>query len=427
VTAEWNEGRWDLSYSSRADLTLKYANQPYYAGRKTIDMGTAWLQWSGRREYSRIVMKPQNCKPDEFNLWTGFAVEPAPGDWSRLEEHIYENVCRKNNNNFKWVMHQLAAKVQNPLLRPEVAIVLKGKQGTGKGKLIGTFGKLFGGHYKHIAQQSHLTGRFNGHMRDALVLFADEGYWAGDKAGLGVLKYYITEPDIAIEDKGKAVIVVPNNMMFFVASNERWTVPAGEYERRFAVLEVSEARLQDYDYFGAIDEQLSAGGKAAFLHHLKNRDIKAHNHRKAPWTSALLEQQILTMSAEKKWWFAKLMRGLLSNEQESWEKPISWESLYNDFLNEVRPALLRERSMKTLFGSFLRTMCEKIGPEYWPKRFERTFQEEVAKEDGSTQTVRKSVEYVQFPALQLCRKAFQEISGFKIDFDEGRDYSNDPF
>jgi hypothetical protein len=61
--------------------------------------------------------------------------------------------------------------------------------------------RLFGQHGLRIQSREHLTGRFNPHLRDCCLLFADEAYWPGDKTAEGILKGLITEPDIPIEAK----------------------------------------------------------------------------------------------------------------------------------------------------------------------------------------------------------------------------------
>jgi len=52
-----------------------------------------------------------------------------------------------------------------------------------------------------IVDATHFVDRFNAHLRDCIVLFADEAFFAGDKQNEGVLKVLITEPYLAIEGK----------------------------------------------------------------------------------------------------------------------------------------------------------------------------------------------------------------------------------
>src|SRR4051812_10014450 len=63
-----------------------------------------------------------------------------------------------------------------------------------------------------------LTGRFNAHLRDACLLFADEAYWPGDKGAEGSLKRLITEPELFIEGKGRDGVMVENRLHVIIAS-----------------------------------------------------------------------------------------------------------------------------------------------------------------------------------------------------------------
>ena len=94
--------------------------------------------------------------------------------------------------------------MQAPVLRGEVALVFRGKEGVGKGIVGRLFCRLLGQHGMQIVDATHFVGRFNAHLRDRIVLFADEAFFAGDKQNEGVLKGLITEPYLAIEGKFQA-------------------------------------------------------------------------------------------------------------------------------------------------------------------------------------------------------------------------------
>ncbi|WP_163371940.1 primase-helicase family protein [Endozoicomonas acroporae] len=126
---------------------------------------------------------------------------------------------------------------------------LMGGQGNGKGVFAEYFGKLFGSHFQHVSNPEHLVGRFNGNLSSFLLVFADEAFWAGDKAKPGALKTLITEPRRMIEMKHKDAAEVDNYVRLIVASNEDWVVPAEADDRRFCVLKVSDARKGDTAYF----------------------------------------------------------------------------------------------------------------------------------------------------------------------------------
>jgi hypothetical protein len=209
-------------------------------------------------------------------------------------------------------MNWLAWAVQNPQHRAEVAIVLIGKRGTGKGLLGGTMCHLFGGHAVHISNAMHLAGRFNEHMRNTSWLFADEAYWPGDKNAEGTLKRLITEYFLFVEPKFRGGFMARNMLHVLMAANEGWPVPAGEKERRFEIFRVSEAQLQKDEYFTPIYNQLDDGGYEAMLWDLQHMDLDEFHPRLNPKSgSALLEVQAQSLDPLDTWWVELLENGQL--------------------------------------------------------------------------------------------------------------------
>ena len=51
-----------------------------------------------------------------------------------------------------------------------------------------------GAHPKRPTRQPGHSGRTGRHLRDVVFLFADEAFFAGDRAHVGVVKSIITEP-----------------------------------------------------------------------------------------------------------------------------------------------------------------------------------------------------------------------------------------
>ena len=116
----------------------------------------------------------------------------------------------------------MADTVQNLKERLGVSLVLRSdEQGTGKGLFAKIFGHLLGKHYLHITNHRHLTGNFNAHLFDCILLFADEAFWAGDKSAEGTLKTLVTEEFRAVEIKNKDVFQARNFTRLLIASNNR--------------------------------------------------------------------------------------------------------------------------------------------------------------------------------------------------------------
>jgi hypothetical protein len=271
-------------------------------GLKGMQLADLWMRSKHRREYrGGVILQPEGATPAEcFNLWQGFGVAPLPGDASPMVDHVHM-LCGGVSDLAEYVLNWFALCVQHPGSRPEVALVLRGGRGTGKGTVFRIMLMIFGRHGLHITQPKHLVGNFNSHLRTALFLFADECHWPGDKASEGVLKGLITEPTIAIEMKGRDVFTAPNRIKLAMASNNDWVVPAGADERRYCVIDVSKDRAQDHAYFAQLNAWIDGNGAAIFLAHLLARDLSAFNVRAVPKTAALDRQKIEGMSALDRW------------------------------------------------------------------------------------------------------------------------------
>lgn len=277
----------------------------------TVNAANYWVQHAGRRQFPKgVALLPEGPTPEGvYNLWRGFPIEPVPGDVSLMLEHVLM-MCGGDAKVCTYLLNWLALCVQHPGTQPEVAVVARGGRGTGKGTLFRLMLALFGGHGLHITNGKLLTGDFNAHLRGALFVFVDEGYWAGDKSGEGILKGLITEPTIVINGKNKDVFVAPNRLKIAFASNEDWVVPAGSDERRYLVIDVPPTRRGDKGYFKTLYNWFEAGGKQAWLHHLLNLDISKFDPRAVPSTAALDRQKLASMSTFDRWILDCLEQGI---------------------------------------------------------------------------------------------------------------------
>ena len=362
ITEEWDPvlERQVLQRSTFADFRNRYLNESVDTGRRhrngepiRVPLGHFWLAHPDRRQYAGIVMSPSRSVPDYLNLWRGFAVEPQPGTWTRLRDHVEHVICQGDPEVFAYVLAWLAHCVQHPDRQPEVALALRGPRGTGKGIFARSVGSLFGQHYLQIANARHLTGNFNSHLQDCIVLFADEAFWAGDKAGESVLKMLITEPVIPIERKGRDLVLVPNLLHLMLASNADWVVPAGMDERRFCVLDVTATHQQDHAYFSALLEELKHGGRAGLLYDLLHYDLSTVNLRAAPVTEALRHQKVLSLQPAERWLFDKLMAGQWRPDHDEWQTVIPKEALHEDYVQCLQRIGIDRRSTETELGMFI--------------------------------------------------------------------------
>ncbi len=399
--------RYKLEPSTFSDFKNYHSNQripfglPNQNGQQaTIPLGKAWLESPDRRQFSEVRLTPEGDIDGVYNLWRGFMVKPAEGSWTLMRKHIRNVICDSDKTLFRYLLGWLARLIQKPWVPGEVAIVLRGKKGIGKGIFVNQLCTIFGQHAMAIYNGKHLTGNFNAHLQDCILLFVDEGFWAGDKGGESVLKGLITEPTIPIERKGFDLQSVRNLLHIVIASNNDWVIPASMDERRYCVLNVSDRYIGDLNYFKALATEADNGGLGALLYYLQNKDISDFDVRDIPKTQGLTDQKLQSLDAVMTWWYQKLCDGVLLDGY-AWNEAVPSDTLYKSYVNAAQQQGVHRRSGETAFGLALR----KALPKGWPKKS----RQKAVHEPERIKSER--VSHYEFPSLTICRKRFSEVLG----------------
>jgi len=399
-----------IAYQSTSDFTTYYSNKfitvPVGNNTAQLEVGKWWLRQPGRRSYNTVVFSPGGDVDGAFNLWQGFDYNAKPGGSAEMFlSHIKSNLCGGREDLYEYVLDWMATAVQFPDRPGQVAIVLRGKQGTGKGTFAKHFGALWGRHYMQVTNSKHLLGSFNAHLADCVVLFADEAFAAGDKAHESALKSLITEESMVKERKGVDAEVGDNFLHLIVASNEDWVVPTGLQDRRFLVLDVGEGHMQDSGYFTKMRKQMEDGGYESLLHFLLYRDVSTFNVYARPQTEALQAQKILSFSSAEEWWFSKLQKGeLLPGTRWPGEVPLT--TLAHDFVTHLRLWERSERSSLTRLGMFL----ARVLPGFRDRRMRLSGKRSVRGMDGELTEELNPYGY-SLPGLDECRDQFDKEMG----------------
>jgi phage/plasmid primase-like uncharacterized protein len=401
-------GKPDLNFMSPTDFRTFFANKFAYdpVSKKSENLAEAWLTSPMRREYQGIVFKPGAANlPHFYNLWKGFAVEPKKGDWAPFMMHIYNVIAKKNEDRFKYILAWMARIVQDPGGdKPGTCIALRGKQGIGKSFLWTMYGQVFGKHFIHITNQSQLVGRFNNILKDALFVFVDEGFWAGDRSAEGVLKGLITENYHVIEPKGKDPFQVENHINLAMASNNSWIVPAALEERRFFVVDVADTYMKDSGYFRGLANCLLNEGLQAMLYDLLEYDISSIDLRVFPRTEALFDQILSSLDSVGKYWFETLRAGTMDSDGY-WPSWVVTSKFYEDYLDFAKTAGNRFPVADRQFTKQLKQYCPGIPGDI----------------ESNIRRTRKNVEtkplwVLELPSLESCRAQFESIVQMKIDW-----------
>ena len=305
------------------DFKLLFANRtvPVVTGRNRdgsakitrCNMADTWLKHPARAEYRTADNYPTGREPPgALNLWTGLAVAPRPGKWPLLKAFLFEIICDSNQKACDCLLKTIQWKIQNPIINPEVGIILRGAPGTGKGTFARMFKVIFGEKRFHrYGKPSAAAGRFNVTAENRIVLFYDESFFGHDKQAKGTIKGDVSDPDLEIEPKNIDAYTVKNIALRIFASNEDVALPIDINDRRFLVLDVSTAHAKDMAYFTPLNAAIDGDEMAAFVHDALDADLTAFEAvRREPFkTKARAELAAAGASPEQEYLFLLLVRG----------------------------------------------------------------------------------------------------------------------
>ena len=209
----------------------------------------------------------------------------------------------------EFVLNWCADIVQNPTRKPGVAIVLRGREGTGKSVLGGILRRLLGARNVVVnADKDRLLGRFNSALASKILIQAEESSSQVTSRTADALKHLITGQTLEIEIKFGRNFEINSPHRLLITSNHVQVIQASSEARRFVVCDVSDARRGDADYFDhlyAVADGRDETTARAFMRYLQERDLSNFQ----PWAAqqrflgdkALVDQKALTLSPPLAW------------------------------------------------------------------------------------------------------------------------------
>ncbi|PRP74823.1 putative integrase [Planoprotostelium fungivorum] len=193
--------------------------------KKEYDFFNLWWAHEDRNEFENVEYNPIT-RHNTFHMSNLFNIY-NPGrylqrDWAERErtedgedvdkyphtaayyrcsiffEHVRQIWCHGNEDLYHYTIRLLAYFFQHPELRPDVAIILYGKEGSGKSIIVDIFGQLFGQNYVTID-----AARFNSQF----------------SAILDSLKERITSETLKVRPMYRETKIVDNYLRWIIATN----------------------------------------------------------------------------------------------------------------------------------------------------------------------------------------------------------------
>lgn len=287
-----------------------YEHRMVPQGKKMIQLGRYWRThkkclWSEGTTMDPEMPSGPTGHKKPFNLWQGWGLHPSPGDASPYFELVETVLASGIKKHAAYILDWLAMLVQKPLSQQKTALVFRGTKGVGKSTLGTALVKAFGQHGARIDNIESIVGRFNWHLRNKVLLVAEEIRWKTERSGEGVLKSLITDDTKQYEKKGFDTIQGRNHLSMIIIGNSDWIVPATVDERRFAVFDVPQVYKDRLDFWRRVYNVKTRGFRrapiAAFLDELSKRDISDFEPRDIPKTQALQDQVNISQDPIEQW------------------------------------------------------------------------------------------------------------------------------
>lgn len=317
-----------FTFSGRTDFELKYLNRRLLYQGDELSHAEYWLKHPDRAQYRGVVFSPEEELPGYLNYWQGWGIEASDMTFQEAThacfaylDFVVDVICSNDQVLFDYLMNWCAHLVQYPANLPETALVFRGREGIGKNSFVDPLEQIVGReHSLMLTQMSQITGRFSGHLSNALLVFCNESVWGGDKSAQGVLKSMITDKIQPVEYKGKDLTQVKSFKRCIFATNETWAVPRGPDDRRYVIVDVSDKRKGDTAFFRDLKNAMANGGSAALFRYLQLRNIEGWHPRQIPEHILIKgwEMKVLSSNSVARWWLDILQHGYVYEDKDTY-------------------------------------------------------------------------------------------------------------
>ncbi|WGM37526.1 bifunctional DNA primase/polymerase [Caulobacter sp. NIBR1757] len=228
-----------------------------------------------------------------YNLWRDASVKPKPGDVGVFLEHMaymFPNEVERS-----YVLDYLAILVQRPADKIHFALLIRGRQGTGKSWIGTLVSRLIG--EPNISRPSNavVQEKYTEWQEGAQLAVIEELTALGRQELSNRLKPVITDEYLCIRPMYGKAYNLPNRLNLLCFTNNADALPIEPGDRRWLVV-FSEAQPASEDYYERLFQFLDGNGPAAVAHWLGQRVISLNPKGVAPKTTGKDEMRRLNLS-----------------------------------------------------------------------------------------------------------------------------------
>lgn len=336
-----------------------------------------------------------------YNTFMPSRITPQPGDpglFLAFMQHLIPDEKER-----RYVLRWIATLIAKPSVRMGYAVILSSElHGTGKSTLASAIlAPLVGEHNVSRPTPAEVEkASFNSWMKDKRLAIIDEVYQGHSWKVYNLLKPYITEKRLRVNEKFMAEVEYPCWIHFFATSNEMLAVRVDEGDRRWLIPRVTEELWKD-GKFKELHAWLDAGGLEIIAQWAHDFGDYVEPGEHAPMTAR--KREMIASSADPK--VKEALR--IAEEMNAEPNPVALDRRSIDRIIESR---LREVDEKGFASpQKVRKALEKGGLRLWERSMKiddqkseiflsshQEWDEILADSEGALAAVRQRLHKVKF-------------------------------
>lgn len=236
---------------------------------KTHPFMKRWTADKNVRKYEVADMYPPPlvCPADTYNMWRGFAAElyqptkPVDTDSEGVRALVghWNMLLGEDTSSLAYVLDWQAQILQQPAVKPGIAIVLKSEEGCGKNRALDIMNAVLGPEkfLETGKPASDLYGRFTSQRDGRFLVAINESSGSDNFSADNTIKDMITSPSFSSEGKGTNAFTLRCYARFIFTTNNDNCLKIHAGSRRFVVFEGASTRKDDEEYFRGLSRHIA--------------------------------------------------------------------------------------------------------------------------------------------------------------------------
>lgn len=240
------------------------------------------------------------------NVFGGWPTKPKAGSCERLLELLWYLCSAEKNAQevYAWLLKWLAYPIQHPGAKMASAVVLHGKQGTGKSMFFKAIQRIYG-IYGLTINQAAIENPRNTWLASRLFILAEEVIARKELHHVkNALKDLITGDTVFVDPKFVNPYPERNHVNLVFLSNETQPVILEDDDRRHLIVWTPPTSPSEL-FYREVSDETEAGGIAALHDYLLNLPLgDFHQNSRPPMTRSKLDLIDLSLDSTTRFWRA---------------------------------------------------------------------------------------------------------------------------